>query len=131
MQTKMDAHIHTYTLHARHSSLLFSVDDGSHAGRRGKGQGLDVRREGSAPLPPVEWDLRPLEREPTKLSDKRRKKETAVIKEDFNCFKEGERKKAQKSNTSKGTMNVELNGTKPFLWLKLSFFFLYVFWRWL
>lgn len=34
-----------------------------------------------------------------------------------------ERKKAQKSNTSKGTMNVELNGTKPSLQLIFFFFF--------
>lgn len=65
-------------------------------------------------------------REPTDVRNKSRKKETAVIKEDFNCFKEGERKKAQKSNTSKGTMNVESNGAKPFLQLNSSFFFLYV-----
>lgn len=37
-----------------------------------------------------------------------------------------ERKKAQKSNTSKGTMNVESNGTKPFLQLNSYFLFLYV-----
>lgn len=58
----------------------------------------------------------------TDVRHKSRKKETAVIKEDFNCFKEGERKKAQKSNTSKGTMNVESNGTKPFLQLNSSLF---------
>lgn len=40
----------------------------------------------------------------------------------FNCLKEGQRKKAQKSNTSKGTMNVELNGTKPFLQLVILYF---------
>lgn len=38
-------------------------------------------------------------REPTDVRNESRKKETAVIKEDFNCFKEGERKKAQNSNT--------------------------------
>lgn len=65
-------------------------------------------------------------REPTDVRNKSRKKETAVIKEDFNCFEEGERKKAQKSNTSKGTMNVESNGTKPFLRLESldSYYFL-------
>lgn len=57
-------------------------------------------------------------REPADVRNKSRKKETAVTKEDFNCFKEGERKKAKKSNTSKGTMNVESNGTKPFLQLQ-------------
>lgn len=44
------------------------------------------------------------------------RKEPAVIKEDFNYFIEGE--KAQKSNTSKGTMNVvELSETEAFLQL--------------
>lgn len=37
-------------------------------------------------------------------------KETAVIKEDFNYFIEG---RAQKSNTGKGTMSVELGETEP------------------
>lgn len=46
---------------------------------------------------------------------------TVIIKEDFNSNRE--RKKAQKYNTSKGTMNVELNGTKSFLRLN-NFFFL-------
>lgn len=64
-------------------------------------------------------------REPTDVRNKSRKKETAVIKEDFNCFEEGERKKAQKSNTSKGTMNVESNGTKPFLQLN-SYYYCFV-----
>lgn len=51
---KMDAHVHTHALHTRHSSLVFSVDEGSRAGHHGKRQQLDMRREGSAPLPPVE-----------------------------------------------------------------------------
>lgn len=51
---KMDAHVHTHALHTRHSSLVFSVDEGSRAGHHGKKQQLDMRREGSAPLPPVE-----------------------------------------------------------------------------
>jgi len=39
---------------------------------------------------------------------------------------ERERKKAQKSNTSKGTMTVELNGTKSFLQLKVILLFVCV-----
>lgn len=51
---KMDTHIHTHAVHTHHSSLAFSVDEGSRAGRHGKRQRLDMRREGSAPLPPAE-----------------------------------------------------------------------------
>lgn len=52
-------------------------------------------------------------------------KETAVIKEVFNYFIEGE--KAQKSNTSKGTMNVELSETEPFLQLNGCWAFCFCF----
>ena len=37
-------------------------------------------------------------------------------------YKNLTQEQAQKSNTSKGTMNVELNGTKPFLRLVIIYF---------
>lgn len=46
---RVHTHTHTHTLHTCQSSLLFSVDYGSRAGRRGKGQRSDTRKEGSAP----------------------------------------------------------------------------------
>lgn len=66
---------HTHFLHTHHSSLLFSVDYDFQPGYHGKGQRYDMRKEGLAPLPPVEWDLRQLEREPNNvLGNKNRKK---------------------------------------------------------
>lgn len=51
MQTDEHTYTHMHThIHTCHSSLLFSVDCDFHAGHRGKGQRLDMRKEGEAPL---------------------------------------------------------------------------------
>lgn len=117
----MGAHVHVHTCTHTHtsSSPLFSVDFHTGHHREVKGQTWAQK----APLPPVEWDLRQIEKEPTKLSGERTGRRKQLLSRKILIASKRERKKAQKSNTSKGTMNVEFNGIKPFLRLNSYPFF--------
>lgn len=89
----MDPHVdgwsHTYVhAHTHHSSLLFSVNCNFHVGHCGKGQRLDMRKEGEAPSATSGMRFKTIrERTHQVITNKSRKQETAVNKEDFNYFR--------------------------------------------